>query len=181
MQPSQQMCLNAFVSWPFSSRSQKPAWYGMSSLPFGSFARQWRPVWSCVPEPCTVASFWATWKSIVQGRSAAVRVRSACVERLAVLPVEIIGQDAILRRVFAHRVEQGVGHVGLEADRLDVAHAFQQVEHRLPGVHAAPADFALGGHALAVVAGDRAGLPERLGDPGLVAGRVGRPVRRAAG
>ena len=44
----------------------------MSSLPLGSLGRQWRPVLSCEPEPCTVASFWATWKSIVQGRSAAV-------------------------------------------------------------------------------------------------------------
>ena len=44
----------------------------MSSLPFGSVGRQWRPVLSCEPEPWTVASFWATWKSIVQGRRAAV-------------------------------------------------------------------------------------------------------------
>ena len=38
-------------------------------MPLGSFTRQWRPVLSCVPEPCTVASFCATWKSMVQGRS----------------------------------------------------------------------------------------------------------------
>jgi hypothetical protein len=49
----------------------------MSSLPFGSVARQCRPVWSWDPEPKTVASFWATWKSIVQGRRTAVKVLSA--------------------------------------------------------------------------------------------------------
>ena len=48
-----------------------------SSLPLGSLGRQCRPVLSCEPEPLTVASFWATWKSIVQGRSAAVSVARA--------------------------------------------------------------------------------------------------------
>src|ERR1041384_5971497 len=72
MQPSQQMCLKAFVTLPLASRIQYPESRGMFSLPFGSFTRQWRPVLSCVPEPCTVASFCATWKSIVHGRNALV-------------------------------------------------------------------------------------------------------------
>ena len=48
----------------------------MLSLPLGSLGRQWRPVLSCDPDPFTVASFWATWKSIVQGRRALVSNRS---------------------------------------------------------------------------------------------------------
>ena len=156
MQPSQQMCRNFLVSLPFSSRSQKPAWWGMSSLPLGSVARQWRPVWSCEPEPKTVASFWATWKSIVQGRRAAVSVLRAASSVALVLPVEVLGQDAVLGGVLAEGVEQRVGHVGLEADGLGLADPLEQVDHRPPGVHAAPADLALGGELLAVVAGDRA-------------------------
>jgi hypothetical protein len=46
----------------------------MSSLPFGSSAGQWRPVLSWEPLPWTEPSFWATWKSIVQGRRASVIV-----------------------------------------------------------------------------------------------------------
>ncbi len=57
MQPSQQTWLNALLGWPDSSRSQKPEWCGILSLPFGSSGRQWWPVLSCVPEPFTVASF----------------------------------------------------------------------------------------------------------------------------
>ncbi len=77
MQPSQQMWRNARVGWPSAPRSQKPASCTMSSLPFGSVARQCRPVLSCDPMPFTVASFCATWKSTVHGRSASVIVRSA--------------------------------------------------------------------------------------------------------
>jgi hypothetical protein len=75
MQPSQQMWRRLRVSWPAASRSQEPAWQTMFSLPAGSPGRQWRPVLSCEPEPWTVASFWATWKSIVQGRRASVNWR----------------------------------------------------------------------------------------------------------
>ena len=103
------------------------------------------------------------------------------VERLLVLPVEVAGQDPILGGVLAQRVEQGVGHVGLEADRLGLADPLEQVDHRPPGVHAAPADLALGGQLLAVIARDGAGLPERLGDLLLVARGIGEPVVRAAG
>ena len=92
----------------------------MSSLPLGSFARQCRPVLSCEPEPWTVASFWATWKSIVQGRSAAVSFFSAS-SSVVVVPVEVLREDAVLRGVVAERVEERVGHVGLEADGLGLA------------------------------------------------------------
>ena len=53
----------------------------ISSLPFGSSGRQCRPVLSCEPEPFTVASFCATWKSIVQAAapaSASSAPRRAC-------------------------------------------------------------------------------------------------------
>ena len=150
-------------------------------MPLGSVARQWRPVWSCVPEPKTVASFWATWKSIVQGRSAAVSVLRAASSVAAVVPVEVLGQDPVLGGVFAERVEQRVGHVGLEADGLGLADPLEQVDHRPPGVHPAPADLALGGQPLAVIAGDRRGLLEGLGDLLLVALGVLGPVGRRAG
>ena len=55
---------------PSSLRIQSPAILTMSILPLGSSGGQWRPVLSCEPEPLTVPSFWATWKSIVQGRNA---------------------------------------------------------------------------------------------------------------
>ncbi len=113
-------------------------------------------MWSCEPEPKTVASFWATWKSIVQGRSAAVKVLQGRVENGQVGPVVVLRQDAVLGGVLAERVEQGVGHVGLEADGFGLADPFEQVHHRAPGVHAAPADLALGGEAFAVVAAMRA-------------------------
>ena len=40
--------------------------------------------------------------------------------------------------------------------RLGLADALEQVDHLPPGVHAAPADLALGGEPLAVVLGDLA-------------------------
>ena len=58
----------------------------MFNFPFGSVARQWRPVLSCEPEPLTVASFCATWKSIVQGRRAAVSVLRALSRTPALKP-----------------------------------------------------------------------------------------------
>src|SRR4030095_1350676 len=72
IQPSQLTCCVLRVTSPFSSRSHRPAARTMSILPLGSFGRQWRPVLSCEPEPLTVASFCATWKSFTHGRSAAV-------------------------------------------------------------------------------------------------------------
>ena len=42
------------------------------------------------------------------------------------------------------------------------ADLFEQFDHALPRVHAAPADFAFGGEALAVAFGDFAGFAERL-------------------
>ena len=133
----------------------------MLSLPLGSFGRQCRPVLSCEPEPFTVASFWATWKSIVQGRRAAVSVARRVVELGRVAPVPVLGQDAVFRGVVAERVEQRVGHVGLEAERAGPVGQLQELHHPLPAVHAAPADFALGGEPLAVVVGDVARLAER--------------------
>src|SRR6476659_3370532 len=72
MQPSQLMCRVLRVGSPFSSRNHKPAARTTSILPLGSLGRQWCPVLSCEPEPLTVASFCATWKSFTHGRKAAV-------------------------------------------------------------------------------------------------------------
>ena len=77
----------------------------------------------------------------------------------------------MLGRVVAHRVEQRVRHVGLEAERFRPADHLQKLHHVLPAVHAAPADFALGGEALAMLLGDVAGFAEGLGDRLLVLGR----------
>ena len=88
---------NARVGVPLSSRSQKPACRDDIQLAVGIVGRQWRPVLSCDPEPLTVASFWATWKSIVQGRSARVIVCSASSSASLVLPVEVLGQDGDLQ------------------------------------------------------------------------------------
>ncbi len=103
------------------------------------------------------------------------------VERGLVAPVEVVGEDAVLGGVLAEGVEQRVGHVGLEADRLGLADPFEEVDHLAPGVHATPADLPLGGEALAVVPGDLAGLLEGLGDLLLVPLGVGGPVADAAG
>ena len=154
----------------------------MLSLPLGSFGRQCRPVLSWVPEPLTVASFWATWKSIVQGRSAAVSVARAVVERLPVVPVAVLRQDAVLRGVVAERVEQRVGHVGLEAERAGSVGQLEQLHHPLPAMHAAPADFALGGEPLAVVGGDvaRPGGRSRRSSSGCLRGRLSQSPGPAA-
>ncbi len=74
-----------------------------------------------------------------------------------------------------------MGQVGLETDRLGHAGGLEGVDHVLPGMHAAPADLALGGESLAVVGGHPAGFAEGLGDPGGVAGGVLGPVLDAVG
>ena len=78
----------------------------------------------------------------------------------------------VFRGVVAQHVEQRVGHVGLEAERLGPIDHFQQLHHPLPTVHAAPADFAFGGQPLAEILGDVAGLAERVGDALLIGLRV---------
>ena len=54
--------------------------------------------------------------------------------------------------------------VSLETDRSRHVDGLEHREHRLPRVHAGPADFAFGGEALAVSRGDHAGLAEGRGD-----------------
>ncbi len=92
------------------------------------------------------------------------------------------GQDAIFGGVVAHRVEQRVGHVGLEADGLRAADQLEELDHPPPGVHAAPADLAFGGEPLAVVLGD-VGRPARKVSAIFfcVARGILRPVGRAGG
>ena len=54
--------------------------------------------------------------------------------------------------------------VGLESDGARHVDGLEQREHRLPRVHACPADLALGGEALAVARGDHSGFAEGRGD-----------------
>ncbi len=115
---------------------------------------------------------------MVQGRSVSVSFLYACSNLPLVLPVEARRQQGVLGRVVAEEVEQGVGHVGLEAERLRAADQLQQLHHAAPAVHAAPADLALGRQPLAVLLGDVAGLAEGLGDPLLVAFRILGPGAR---
>ena len=134
----------------------------MLSLPLGSLGRQWRPVLSCVPEPLTVASFWATWKSIVQGRRAAVSVVRASSSFAGSFQSQFSRQDAILRRVVARACKAACGPCRPGSRASGAVGQFQQLHHAFPAVHAAPADFALGGQALAEIVGHVAGLAEGL-------------------
>jgi len=87
----------------------------------------------------------------------------------------------VFRGVVAEEIEVGVGEVGLEADRFGHPGGLEGVEHVLPGVHAAPADFAFGGDALPMIDGDFAGALEGVGDKLGVAGGVFGPVVGAPG
>ena len=64
----------------------------------------------------------------------------------------------------------------LEAEGAGPVGQLQELQHAFPAVHAAPADLAFRGQALAVVRGDVAGLPKRVGDPLLAAFGVLVPV-----
>ena len=101
------------------------------------------------------------------------------VKRRLVLPVEAIGKQRRLGRVIAHGVEQRMRHVGLEADDAGAVGLLQRVHHGLPAVHAAPADLAFGGKALAIVLGDIAGLAPGLRDQLGVCGGVLGPIAGA--
>ena len=81
--------------------------------------------------------------------------------------------------VVTHQVEVGVSEVGLEAEGLRHADAFEGVEHRLPRVHASPADFAFRGDAFAMAFGDLRGLLEGVDDAGRVSLRVLAPLLHA--
>ena len=73
-------------------------------------------------------SFCATWKSNSPRPQRARHLLQGLVERRLVRPVEAFGQEAIVGRVVAHREEQRVRHVGLEADRLRPVHHLQQLD-----------------------------------------------------
>ena len=77
-------------------------------------------------------------------------------------------EEGGLGGVVAHEVEVGVGQVGLEAEGLGLADAFEGIKHRFPGMHACPADFTFGGDALAVVGGDLRSLLKSVDDAGGV-------------
>ena len=101
------------------------------------------------------------------------------VEGFPALPVKFGRQQAGFRRVVAHGVEKRVGHVCLEADGLGPVSFFQSVDHGFPGMHAAPADFALGSQAFAEVCRNTAGFAKCLGNFFGVACGVFRPLAGA--
>ena len=85
-----------------------------------------------IAQPFTVPSFWATWKSMVQGRNASVIFFSASSRTFLSFQSYFAGSRRDFGRVVAQRVEQGVGHVGLEADGLRAVGFLERVEHVLP-------------------------------------------------
>ncbi len=176
MQPSQQMWRQRLVSSPCCvAQPVAGDFERCRACRCGSSGRQWRPVLSCEPVPWTVASFWATWKSIVQGRRAAVTCCSAASSLASSSPVEILPAGSRLpgRCSPACRAACGPCRPESRACCGAIDH-FQKLHHPPPTVHAAPANLSFGGQPLAVVLGDVAGLAERVGDPLAVAHRVSR-------
>ncbi len=96
-------------------------------------------------------------------------------------PMEIFRDDAVLGRVVAEGVKERVGHVGLESDELGLANFFEELDHVFPTVHAAPADFAFGSEAFAVILRDFGGFFKCLGDALGVVFRVFVPIGYASG
>ena len=101
---------------------------------------------------------------MVQGRKRVGHLSKRVIENVGLRPIEVRRKQAIFRRVVAQREQQRVRHVGLKAERLRTVHHLQQLDHVLPAMHAAPADFALGRQPLAVCFGDGAGFAEGFGD-----------------
>src|SRR5580700_1242604 len=73
-----------------------------------------------------------------------------------------------------------MGHIRLETDYFWPIGRLERIDHRLPAMHAAPADFAFRREALAVRFSHVAGFAEGLGDQPRIAGGVLRPVFDAA-
>src|SRR4051812_39513587 len=61
-----------------------------------------------------------------------------------------------------------MGHVGLKAESAGPIYAFEEVDHFLPTMDAAPADFAFGGEAFAEAFSHVTRFAERLDNPALI-------------
>ena len=85
---------------------------------------------------------------MVHGRSALVSFFMASSRRAGSTNPNLAGR-CVLRCVVAEDVKKRVGHVRLEAESFGLSDFFEQVDHLLPAVHAAPADFAFGSEAFA--------------------------------
>ena len=57
---------------------------------------------------------------------------------------------------------------------------FEQLDHAFPAMHAAPADFAFGGKAFAMIGGNIGGEAKRLGDALLITFGILEPIAGAA-
>src|SRR5436190_15167052 len=71
-------------------------------------------------------------------------------------------------------------HVRLESKRARSIHSLQQINHSLPAMHSAPADFALGCQTLAEPFSHITSLRKRLRNPLLIPFGVLRPIGHAA-
>ena len=97
------------------------------------------------------------------------------VELRLVLPIVICRKKPRLGRVVAHGIEQRVGHVGLKTDGMRPVDGFQRVDHGLPGMHAAPTNFALRRQPLVIIGRNAARLAESLGNfLGVALGVLGK-------
>jgi len=108
----------------------------------------------------TVASFWARgsrWSTDAGRPSAWPGRRRASPDPSS--PSSAGG--LVLRRVVPQRVEQGVGHVGLKAERSGRSVSSSSCTIRFQLWHTPPTDLALGGKPLAKIGGDVARLAER--------------------
>jgi hypothetical protein len=102
------------------------------------------------------------------------------IQDFLVRPVVICGQQAVFGRVVTEREQHRMRHVGLDAQRVGPSHLFEQFVQILPTVHAAPADFALGGQSLAITFRNVASFAEGVGDLPGIAHRVCSPLGGAA-
>ena len=98
-----------------------------------------------------------------------------------VLPVVVLRQQAVLFGIRAEDEQHRVRHVGLVADDAGHIDHLEEVHVLAPRVHAAPADLALGGEALAFAFRDLAGFAKGLRDLLGVALRILVPFLHADG
>ena len=101
------------------------------------------------------------------------------IQAARVRPVPAQRQNGIFGSIVAENIKESVGHIGLESQCPWPVHSLQQVQHFLPTVHSAPANFTFGCQPFTHAFGDVARLSKRLNDLPLIGFRVLRPVAHA--
>ena len=97
-----------------------------------------------------------------------------------ITPVEVGRQDAVFRRIIAQQVQKRMGHICLEAD-IRTINRLQGIDHRLPAVHATPADLTFCCQFFAVVRSYITGFAEGFCDQFCIAHGIFCPGFRLAG